>query len=134
MALRRRYRHELADLQQHLLRLAESVDRAIIGAVWAITHHSETEAQRVIAGDADIDALRDTIEDVVFHLLACQQPLLGSDLRSVSTAPVLAAELERIGDYAKGIAALVLRSARLFLPIRITIQADAARVGEGNAR
>lgn len=110
MALRSRYTHDLADLQRRLLRLAELVDRAIVDALWAFTRNNTNEAARVIAGDSMVDELRADIEGEVLRLLANEQPILGSDLRTVSAVLLLANELERIGDYAKGIAAVVLRS------------------------
>jgi phosphate transport system protein len=109
MALRSRYTHDLADLQRRLLRLAELVDRAIVGALGAFTRHNANEAERVIADDSVIDELRTDIEGEVLRLLANEQPILGSDLRTVSAVLLLANELERIGDYAKGIAVVVLR-------------------------
>lgn len=64
----------------------------------------------MIAGDSAVDELRADIEGEVLRLLANEQPILGSDLRTVSAVLLLVREQERIGDYAKGIAAVVLRS------------------------
>lgn len=99
----------VTDLYRRLLRLAEQVDRAIVGAFAAFTQHDASEAERVVAGDLVIDELRAAIEGEVLQLLVDRQQLSGSDLRSVSAILVLANELERIGDYARGIAAIVLR-------------------------
>jgi phosphate transport system protein len=103
---------DLADLQQHLLRLAEAVDRAIVGATWALAHRDTDEAQRVVDGDAAIDELRYAIEQDAILLLAGQQ-LLADDARAISAVMLIAAELERMGDHAGGIATIVLRSAEL---------------------
>ena len=103
---------DLADLQQHLLRLAEAVDRAIVGATWALAHRDTDEAQRVIDGDAAIDELRYALEQDAILLLAGQQ-LLADDARAISAMMLIAAELERMGDHAGGIATIVLRSVEL---------------------
>ena len=103
---------DLADLQQHLLRLAEAVDRAIVGATWALAHRDTDEAQRVVDGDGAIDELRYAIEQDAILLLAGQQ-LLADDARAISAVMLIAAELERMGDHAGGIATIVLRSAEL---------------------
>lgn len=112
MAIRARFSQDLSVLQQRLLRLAEIVDRAIIAASWALSHHSVQEAVDVIQGDQAIDELADLIEREALALLACQQPM-AIDLRTITGSMILAAELERIGDYARGIAVIVQRSANL---------------------
>jgi phosphate transport system protein len=103
---------EIADLQQRLLRLAELVDRAVIGATWALANGEVAEAQHVVDGDDAIDAQRYALEAHATRLL-CEQHLMAPDVRLVSGTLLLAGELERIGDYARGIASLVLRSANL---------------------
>jgi phosphate transport system protein len=105
-------RHDISDLQQRLLRLADIVDRAIIAALWALAHHNAHEAKRIIAGDQAIDDLRDDIQRYVITLLGCQQPT-ARDLRFVTETMMVAAELERIGDHASGIAEIVVLSAVL---------------------
>jgi phosphate transport system protein len=103
---------DLVELQQHLLRLAESVDRAIVSATWALAHRDSDEAQRVVDGDTAIDDLRSALEAHAMLLLA-SEPLILYDVRTVSAVMLLAAELERMGDHAQGIATIVLRSADL---------------------
>lgn len=103
----------LADLQRRLLRLAELVDRAIVGALGAFTRYQISEAERVIASSPAIEELCVAIESEALHLLASGQRVLGRDLRVVSALLLVTNELERIGDYAKGIATVVLRSADL---------------------
>src|SRR5262245_61646377 len=101
---------ELAELQQRFLHLADTVDRAIIGASRALADNDPAEAQRVVDGDAAIDRLRYALEAHAVQLLAQQRRMM-PDIRAIAGILLLAAELERIGDYAAGIAALLLRSA-----------------------
>ena len=99
---------DLTDLQQQLLRLAESVDRAVVGAIWALTYHDIEEAQRIVDGSPVIMALRYEVEERAIQLLAFKSHVL-FDVRAISTIMFVAVELERIGDYATGIATVVLR-------------------------
>ena len=112
MTIRAHYEHDLAELQRRLLSLGETVERSIVSAVWALMHRDASAARRVVRDDAMIDELRYDLEEHALRLLALQQPLAG-DLRTISALMGLASELERIGDYAEGIAAVVLRSAAL---------------------
>ena len=54
--------------------------------------------------DPEIDLARTTIEEAVLEVLATQQPVLATDLRTLTATIAIAGELERAGDYAKGIA------------------------------
>ena len=60
-------------------------------------------ADRVIAGDEHIDAVRESIEQRCFALLARQQPV-ATDLRTVTAAMRIVADLERMGDLAVHVA------------------------------
>ena len=127
--IRAHFMHDLEDLQQRLLHLGESVEQAIAAAVWALMRRDAGEAQRVIAGDAQIDRQRYDLEEHALLMIARQQPLAG-DLRMVSALMGLAAELERIGDYAEGIAEIVVRTgalSRVELPEAIGQMAQRAR-------
>ncbi len=112
MAIRGHYEHKFAELERRLLALGEMVDRAIVYAVWALMHRDIGAARRVIANDTAIDEQRYEIEEQALRLIARQQPLAG-DLRAISSWMGLASELERIGDYAEGLAAVVVRTADL---------------------
>lgn len=109
MIIRGRYQHDISDLQRQLLALGDLVDRAIVNAVWALMHHDIGGARRVIGNDTEIDERRYVLEEEALRLIARQQPLAG-DLRAISAWMGLASELERIGDYAEGIAAVALRA------------------------
>lgn len=60
-------------------------------------------AQQVIDDDKRIDALESEIDHLTITVLALRQPL-ADDLRAVIVVLKMAANLERIGDYAKNIA------------------------------
>jgi phosphate transport system protein len=69
-------------------------------------------ARHVVTGDHEIDEARNAIEEAVLELLATQQPVLATDLRTLNATIAIAGELERAGDYTKGIAKRVERCLR----------------------
>ena len=62
-----------------------------------------TVAERVISADADVDRLRDELEQRALDLLARQQPV-AVDLRTIITSLKAVADLERMGDLALHVA------------------------------
>ena len=69
------------------------------------------EAKSVRTDDKINDELRYHVEDVVLRTLATQQPV-AHDLRELVAATFVAVELERCGDYAKGVAKAARKIAR----------------------
>ena len=65
------------------------------------------EARRIIEGDREVNATRFGIEADTLTLIATQQPM-ARDLRELAAILEIITELERIGDYAKGIARISL--------------------------
>jgi len=100
--LRQTFERDLRRLQDEVLALGSMVERAVDGSVDALKRRDLAAAQRIIAGDREINAKRFAIEGEVLALIATQQPM-ASDLRVLAAVLETATELERIGDYAKGI-------------------------------
>ena len=96
----------LAQLQSELRQLASLVDVAIERSILALTTLDQRLAGLVIADDEGINKLRFDIEDKAINLIATQQPIAG-DLRFVVAVLMVVSELERMGDYAAGIARIV---------------------------
>jgi phosphate transport system protein len=96
----------LAQLQSELRQLASLVDVAIERSILSLIALDQRLAAHVIASDAEINQLRFQIEDRAIHLIATQQPIAG-DLRFVVAVLMVVSELERMGDYASGIARIV---------------------------
>ena len=88
---------ELQEMQDDLLRLGDRVDQAIADAMRCLEQRDFDLARQVVAGDADINALRFQIEENCLQLIATQQPAAG-DLRSVVAAMNIVVDLERMGD------------------------------------
>lgn len=98
---------ELEKLQDDLLVLGSMVEHSLLDSVQALKHLDQEEAQRVIAQDRVVNKMRFQIERDCLVLIATQQPMAG-DLRMLAAVLEIAGELERIGDYGKGIAKIVL--------------------------
>ena len=112
MRLRERYLQELAALHADLKSLGELVITAITRSVDALIQQTTDAAKQVVADDQRIDQAESALEEQVLIVMATQQPIAG-DLRRLVAAIEIASELERIGDYAKGIAKVIIRNAGL---------------------
>lgn len=99
---------QLEHLQTEVVLLADMVNKAIIRAVAALKDRDLAESQQLIAEDDHIDRKRYEIEDLCVDLIATQQPMAG-DLRAIIALLHITVELERMGDYAEGIAKISLR-------------------------
>jgi len=82
-------------------------EKEIADAVQALTRRDVELARRLIAADAQIDALQHDIEERAILTIARRQPM-AIDLREVVSALRVANEIERIGDLAKNIGKRVL--------------------------
>ena len=98
---------ELQRLQNETLALGSMVENAITDSVEMLKRRDTEGSRRVIAEDRDINRKRFAIEADALALIATQQPM-ASDLRALAAILDITSELERIGDYAKGIAKINL--------------------------
>jgi phosphate transport system protein len=83
------------------------VEKTIVEAVDILKRQDLQAARRLIAADQLINQKRFAIENDTLVLIATQQPMAG-DLRALAAILEIATELERMGDYAKGIAKITL--------------------------
>lgn len=107
---REHYDQQLRGLQDDLLRLASLVESQIGRAIAALQAQDVEQAKAIIADDDIIDRGQYALEDKALLLIARQAPL-AADLRMISAVISIASELERIGDYAEGIAKITIRGA-----------------------
>lgn len=105
--MREAYRQQLQDLRDKLLIMGSMVSRALDDAVNALKAMDETTARRIIAEDKKVNALKFQLEDEVLTLIATQQPM-ARDMRLLAAILEISGELERMGDYAKGIGRIVI--------------------------
>lgn len=115
---RQSFEQQLQKLQEDVLALGNMVENAIAEAVSALKRRDLEASRRLILADQAINEKRFAIEAECLTLIATQQPLAG-DLRTIAAVLEIATELERIGDYAKGIAriSLMIGTAPLVKPL-----------------
>ena len=101
------FERDLQHLQDELLALGSRVEQAITESVQLLRRRDFYGSRQLIAADHDINAERYAIESACLTLIATQQPMAG-DLRRIAAILEIATELERISDYAKGIAKINL--------------------------
>ncbi len=117
--MREHYREELEDINTCLVEMATSVGSAMSKATTALLDADVALADLVIAGDEHIDAVRESIEERCFTLLARQQPV-ATDLRTITTAMRIVADLERMGDLAVHVAKLArMRFPESAVPVEV---------------
>ena len=104
---RQTFERELQQLHDRILILGSMVEEAISRSVDCLKRRDHELARQIIAEDSRLNAVRFEIEDQTLTVIATQQPVAG-DLRTLAAILEIALELERIGDYAKGIATISL--------------------------
>lgn len=106
--LRKAFDQDIRTTKNEIVVLGNMVEQAILAAVDVLTEHNLIEAQGIIENDLVVNAKRFEIEAQVINIIATQQPM-AHDLRVLASILEITGELERIGDYAKGIALLCIR-------------------------
>lgn len=104
------FHQQLSELRDGIVYLSDLVMNAMGDAVHALKERDVDLAQQIVANDEAINNKRYEIEEQCLTLIATQQPA-ASDLRAIIAAIHIAIELERMGDYAAGIAELAARLA-----------------------
>jgi phosphate transport system protein len=94
---------EMSELADDLVLMGRHVESAITRASEALLTQNVELAQAVIADDAKLDDLEETVDERCVLLIAQQQPV-GLDLRTIIAALRISAGLERMGDLAQHIA------------------------------
>jgi phosphate transport system protein len=126
---RETFEKELQHLQDDVLAMGSMVENAIIESVDVLKQRDMEASRRLIARDRRINEKRFAIEADALALIAMQQPM-AKDLRSLAAVLDITGELERMGDYAKGIARinLLIGERPLLKPlVDIPLMAEKAR-------
>jgi len=106
--IRKTFEHEIQQVKDEVLLLGSMVEHAIIDSVEVLKKRDIKGAEKIIAEDAEINKKRFDIERQLMILIATQQPM-AHDLRLLASTMEIISELERMGDYAKGIANINIR-------------------------
>jgi phosphate transport system protein len=107
MEIRTAFHKKLRQIQDEILAMGSVVEKAIGQSIDALKNRDIDNANRIIKDDLNINRKRYEIEEKCIQLIATQQPM-ASDLRNIICILNIITELERIGDYAEGIAGIVL--------------------------
>ncbi len=109
---------QIRQLLDEVLLLGSMVEEALLNAVDALKRRDVAAAGRIFSADPIINEKRYALENAIIILIATQQPM-AHDLRLLASVLETIIELERIGDYAKGICKVVVRLGESELPIPI---------------
>jgi len=119
---------EIKLVQDELLLLGSLAEQAILNSVNALRRRDVAAAKAITVEDKKINDKHFAIENHILIIFATQSPL-ARDLRILAAMLEINTELERIGDYAKGIAKVAehLANDETPIPIReISTMADKA--------
>ncbi len=105
---RQHFEAERQALRNQLLTMGALVEDRVHRAIQALVERREEEARRIVETDQEINDLQIDIDDRCLKLLALQTPL-AIDLRLITSAMKINADLERVGDQAVNIAENVLQ-------------------------
>ncbi|MEN8172471.1 MAG: phosphate signaling complex protein PhoU, partial [Chloroflexota bacterium] len=100
---------QILEIFDEIVRLCSMVEHAILNAVGALKQRDLDAARQIYANDQQINDKRFEIENNALIMIATQQPM-ARDLRVLASVLDIASELERMGDYAKGIARITILS------------------------
>jgi phosphate transport system protein len=106
--LRKTFETEINKAKDDMLVLGSMVEEAIVASVEALKKRDLKASEAILLGDREINKKRFAIESQLMILIATQQPM-AHDLRLLASILEIISELERMGDYAKGIANINVR-------------------------
>jgi phosphate transport system protein len=108
LMLRKTFENEIQQVKDDVLVLGSMVEKAIIDSVEALKKRDIKASETIFEEDKEINQKRFEIENKLMVLIATQQPM-AHDLRLLASCMEIISELERMGDYAKGIANINMR-------------------------
>ncbi len=107
MEMRTAFHKRLREIQDDILAMGSMVNKATLRSIDALKNRDLELARQIITDDQKINGKRFEIEEKCIQLIATQQPM-ASDLRTIIAILSITTEIERIGDYAVGIARIVI--------------------------
>lgn len=106
--IRKTFESEIQHLKDEIIVLGSMVEQSIVDSVEALKKRDIEASKRVIELDNRINAKRFALENETMVLIATQQPM-ARDLRVLASVLEVISELERMGDYGKGIGVINIR-------------------------
>ena len=107
METRTTFHKRLREIQDDVLAMGSMVSKATLRSIEALKNRDLDLAHQIIADDNKVNRKRFEIEEKCVELIATQQPM-ASDLRIILAVLNIISEVERIGDYAEGIAKIAI--------------------------
>jgi phosphate transport system protein len=120
---RKLFSQKVQNIKEEVLLLGSMVEDAVIKSVQSLKNRDITLAKQIYQRDIELNDKRYSIENAILIVIATQQPM-ARDLRQLASMLDVISELERMGDYAKGIAKVTikLQNIDLDIPIKEIIQ------------
>ncbi|MEL6750622.1 MAG: phosphate signaling complex protein PhoU [Pseudomonadota bacterium] len=94
--------NDLRNIENKVVTMGGLVEQQLEDAAELVVSRDLEAADRLIASDKAVDEIEAEIDQLVVRIIALRQPK-AQDLRAVLAALKVAADLERIGDYAKNL-------------------------------
>jgi phosphate transport system protein len=107
METRTAFHKRLREIQDDVLAMGSMVSKAMLRSIDALKNRELELAHQIVTDDKKINQKRFEIEEKCIELIATQQPM-ASDLRIILAVLNIVSEVERIGDYAEGIAKIAI--------------------------
>lgn len=108
MSIRERFDLELNETQEQLIEMSDCAIAALNRSMDALMNHDIDTALEIIEDDAALNRMEEEINQHVILMIAKQSPV-ATDLRRLIVTLKVAADLERVGDYAVNIAKETIR-------------------------
>lgn len=108
----------IQEIKDELIVMGELVETATLKSIESLKNRDYDEARETYLSDRLINEKRYQIENNVLIQIATQQPL-AHDLRLLAAMLEISSELERMGDYAKGICKVTLNLGDVDVPVPI---------------
>ena len=105
---RHHFESEMQALKNRLLNMGALVEERVHRAIQALMERNLGVAEEIARTDQEVNELQIEIDERCLRLFALQQPM-ASDLRLITAAMKINADLERIGDQAVNIAEQAVR-------------------------
>jgi phosphate transport system protein len=102
---------KIEEILAEVILLGSMVEQATLNAIKALNSLDQKEARKVYKGDTPINEKRFELEERTVMTIATQQPM-ARDIRVLTSILEVITELERMGDYAKGIGRINLNIGR----------------------
>jgi phosphate transport system protein len=103
MEIRTEFHKKLREIQDEILAMGDMVGKALLASVNSLRNRDLELAHKIVVDDQNVNNRRFLIEEKCIELIATQQPM-AIDLRTIVAILNITTEIERIGDYAVGIA------------------------------